>query len=819
MTWDYMVPLPAKRIHHGLVAIDSSVFVVGGSTVTESNPKTQLSDSFAWQSGDAPYGDGALLRHTPSDDDWETLPPMQHARFAAGVASFENTLFVVGGKPLLTTYAPSSAPTPTPIPVPTALPTAAPTLPPGRCTEALCIATGGGWTLVRRVQAGNTWHPSTDRLAGTDEYGTWENSGTVDATFSVRFDSYSRDDYTQFMFATGDEELWLIATATAVDGATGEVMSSSSSSESYNAGAWYNRAGSSEDPWISLSDHGTAVSSGEIMYGGNNYGGSYASLVLPVHNGANVFIRTVSNKTTIAYAAHNSQVLTLTNTAGGCSYDNAHAFQWTNIGSMAFDECAIAASEYGLMMTPGAYSESSGWYGHRVGDTAMTGVWNSMQLTDTSSEISCVLGRDSRSAEYTVALPNPSTAQASNGLRWTYEDFGLKYFDECMLLASEAGAIIITPPTIDDDDNTGFYWVHSVHMCCTYEYVSAPWSSFSYYSLGSGARSSAQHNCLVGYVDNPESSPPSSSPRPSPVPTPAPSTTPPTPAPTSCVNLAAGASTGYNTEAGLHSVSGGSADGITDGQSYSDCGWGCCVHTSDCKTDPFVYVDLGATYTVDRVRLLSGPSYTLGVSVGAVIAMSNTPYTSAAQFDSGICNTLTGGLSAAYTWDDIDCTSNVSGRYVGYLVPSDCVAAIFCELEVCESAPTPAPTVSTVPIPAPTTVSPMPTPAPTVSPMPIPVPTVSPTLINLASGKLEMFDVATSKWSSGPSLPTPRWNLGVVATSYESGKGAGLQTERKLFAIGGKSGGKTPEGSLFNGTDSNAVEARFDSAICRHTIT
>ena len=84
---------------------------------------------------------------------------------------------------------------------------------------------------------------------------------------------------------------------------------------------------------------------------------------------------------------------------------------------------------------------------------------------------------------------------ASDGLRWTYQDFGLQHFDECMLLASEAradgvsfppkpfvpcqtslrvqraagltktyvacaqaGAVILTPPTIDaddDDDSSG----------------------------------------------------------------------------------------------------------------------------------------------------------------------------------------------------------------------------------------------------------------------------------------------------------------------------------------------------------------------------
>ena len=31
---------------------------------------------------------------------------------------------------------------------------------------------GGGWTLVRHVPAGNTWHKATDQLRGTDVYGS-----------------------------------------------------------------------------------------------------------------------------------------------------------------------------------------------------------------------------------------------------------------------------------------------------------------------------------------------------------------------------------------------------------------------------------------------------------------------------------------------------------------------------------------------------------------------------------------------------------------------------------------------------------------------
>ena len=49
--------------------------------------------------------------------------------------------------------------------------------------------------------------------------------------------------------------------------------------------------GAKEDPWISLNDHHSAISKGNILYGGNKVGKSYATNVLPKHNGANVFVR------------------------------------------------------------------------------------------------------------------------------------------------------------------------------------------------------------------------------------------------------------------------------------------------------------------------------------------------------------------------------------------------------------------------------------------------------------------------------------------------------------------------------------------------
>ena len=57
------------------------------------------------------------------------------------------------------------------------------------------------WKLVRHVPQGNTWHPSTDNLKGTDVYGT--PSGPLsDQAWSVNFEGESFD---AFMFATGTQ--------------------------------------------------------------------------------------------------------------------------------------------------------------------------------------------------------------------------------------------------------------------------------------------------------------------------------------------------------------------------------------------------------------------------------------------------------------------------------------------------------------------------------------------------------------------------------------------------------------------------------------
>jgi len=186
--------------------------------------------------------------------------------------------------------APTNEPTASPTSEPSNMPTMNPTLVPTSAWHDDIL--GGHWTLVRRVKAGNNWHPSTDQLMGTDVYGSFINDPTADATFSIAFDI---NQVSEFLFATGDGQKWLVASKDSVVGGfyaneLRPIMASSKSGTAHSA-RWYRRNGVQEDPWISLSDHHPAIGTGDILYGGDSFGQTHASAILPHHNGANVFVR------------------------------------------------------------------------------------------------------------------------------------------------------------------------------------------------------------------------------------------------------------------------------------------------------------------------------------------------------------------------------------------------------------------------------------------------------------------------------------------------------------------------------------------------
>merc|ERR1719433_1811268 len=65
---------------------------------------------------------------------------------------------------------------------------------------------GQTWYLVRHQEQGNRWHPATDNLAGTDEYGTSTGSASGEA-FSIPFKTYP---WTQMLISSGDMSMWVV---------------------------------------------------------------------------------------------------------------------------------------------------------------------------------------------------------------------------------------------------------------------------------------------------------------------------------------------------------------------------------------------------------------------------------------------------------------------------------------------------------------------------------------------------------------------------------------------------------------------------------
>ena len=197
--------------------------------------------------------------------------------------------------------------------------------------------------LVRHVPAGLFWHPADDGLAGTSVYGVHSEDLLALEPFSVKFDHV---DFDEFLFATGDMKIWLRAPSSSVYGTyvnkKRQVTCSSKSPLAYYAAAWCNQqqvegsdavqgqtaatkgavtvsgssvAGAKGDGnvngnvpgdgsgaaaaqpsfqpglWVSTVDHSEAITTGQIVYGENSFKGPHASTVLPIHAGANVFIR------------------------------------------------------------------------------------------------------------------------------------------------------------------------------------------------------------------------------------------------------------------------------------------------------------------------------------------------------------------------------------------------------------------------------------------------------------------------------------------------------------------------------------------------
>ena len=111
----------------------------------------------------------------------------------------------------------------------------------------------------------------TEYLSGSQQYGTFVDDINASGTFSR---SWKGKTYDEFLFSTSGFEKWMIVTRDSVGGRVGvtdtrhyadelrTIKKSSINNQPYQA-KQYNRGGSNEDPWISLTDHGAGL----ILYG------------------------------------------------------------------------------------------------------------------------------------------------------------------------------------------------------------------------------------------------------------------------------------------------------------------------------------------------------------------------------------------------------------------------------------------------------------------------------------------------------------------------------------------------------------------------
>ena len=124
---------------------------------------------------------------------------------------------------------------------------------------------GGDWVLVRH--SFQSWHNSTDNLAGTDVYGVYDNNPESVNSWSIQFnETLKSDGSTLFMFSDENCDNWLITRndqfTTIYDNEDRHIIASNFDIDYY--AKWYNRGLSfNEDPWISVQDFSTQILYGE----------------------------------------------------------------------------------------------------------------------------------------------------------------------------------------------------------------------------------------------------------------------------------------------------------------------------------------------------------------------------------------------------------------------------------------------------------------------------------------------------------------------------------------------------------------------------
>ena len=327
-----------------------------------------------------------------------------------------------------------------------------------------CVGSSGGFSA-------GVWHPQ----AGTNGQATWcasvSNNGLTCHNPQVRYDSIVG---TPRQHSSNNITVWCNQLGF---GSAGSITYSSSTcvGGSLFMSASYDTSRSTALKWADWSD-------GHMLNGIQSTcsGSSYVSQLTCASSGM---------------AGHGIVHFTPTGTAGGCSYDGGHAVQWANLGSMDWKSCLREASRRSTMLFSSNYSVTQGWNGHRNGNNAMTSQWSSYTQAPLTNNAPCIVGRPPGA---TVSNMIPANTITYDGDTWRYQDFGLRHYDQCAILAGNHGASIITPAVLGLGTGVG-YWVNSVHMCNTYQWISGSGTAYTSDNSSSGARSS-QRNCMIGYI-------------------------------------------------------------------------------------------------------------------------------------------------------------------------------------------------------------------------------------------------------------------------------------------------------------------------------
>lgn len=146
----------------------------------------------------------------------------------------------------------------------------------------------GGWSLVRHVPTGNTWHRANDNLLGSETYGV-PCGPTCKTAWSTRWEDL---DVEELLFSSGDCDSWLVVNAAQIyanfDNENKYIVNSSNG-KGNQAIRMDNRPDVPQDPMIALGDARSVTDDGSnLLYLENGFYGYRSGLT---HQGQNVYVR------------------------------------------------------------------------------------------------------------------------------------------------------------------------------------------------------------------------------------------------------------------------------------------------------------------------------------------------------------------------------------------------------------------------------------------------------------------------------------------------------------------------------------------------